>query len=150
MATACFLGHRFVYGNIEKELDEVIEKLINEGYDKFLTGTHGAFDSLAINACRRAKVRHPNIKIEVIITSYHTIEKDKDFGFAPYRYVETVMYEIEDVYFKKQITVSNKKMIDDSETLVCYVNEKRTAGGAIKGFKYAKKNGKEIINLYSI
>lgn len=150
MATACFLGHRFVYGNIGNELDEVIEKLINEGYDKFLMGTHGAFDALAIDACRRSRVRHPNIKIEVIITSYHTIEKDKNFGFSPYRDVETVMYEIEDLYFKKQITVSIQKMIDNSETLVCYVDEKRATGGAIKGFKYAKKNGKEIINLYSI
>ena len=43
----CGFGHRFLFANIELELDEVIEKLITEnGVDVFYTG---GMDSLMNN-----------------------------------------------------------------------------------------------------
>ena len=46
----CGFGHRFLFTNIELELDEVIEKLITEnGVDVFYTGGMGQFDEQFTN-----------------------------------------------------------------------------------------------------
>ena len=39
-------------------------------------------------------------------------------------------------------------MIDDCDTIICYVNKKNSYSGAKYAYQYAKKKGKEIINLY--
>ena len=58
------------------------------------------------------------------------------------------MFEIEETYFKRQITESNRKMIDICDTLICYVNKKHNHSGAKLAMNYAKRKGLKIINLY--
>lgn len=58
------------------------------------------------------------------------------------------MYEIEDVHFKRQITLSNKKMLDTCDTLICYIDEDSFGSGAKSAMLYTKKRGLKIINLY--
>ncbi len=58
------------------------------------------------------------------------------------------MYEIEEEYFKRQITSSNKQMINGCDSLICFVDESRYRSGAKTVLKYAKKNGIKIINLF--
>ena len=80
------------------------------------------------------------------------INADIKFVHENYNYyddVKTIMYDIEDIYFKKQITESNKKMIDSSDTIICYVDESKTKSGAKTALNYAKKKGLQIVNLYS-
>ena len=153
----CFIGHRNVYkyGEIEKRLYNLIEEKIIDGYKCFTMGTHGEFDKLALSVCRQLRNFYKFIKIEVVITSFKTIESkiehDEIFGdekFMPYNDVQTVMYEIEEVHFKKQIIVSNQQMIDTCEILICYVDTNRYVSGAKIAMKYALKKGLNIINLF--
>ena len=58
------------------------------------------------------------------------------------------MYDIEDEHFKRQIIVSNRKMMDDCVTLICYVDEKQNPSGAKMAMNYAKKHNLKIINIY--
>ena len=58
------------------------------------------------------------------------------------------MYEIEDIHPKRQITESNKQMIDECDTLICYVDPKSYKSGAKTAMNYAKRKGKKIINTY--
>lgn len=58
------------------------------------------------------------------------------------------MYEIEEEHFKRQIIISNRKMINDCDVLICYVNKKRNPSGAKLAMNYAKRKGLKIINLY--
>ena len=58
------------------------------------------------------------------------------------------MYNVEKEHFKRKITESNKQMIDESDTLICYVNSTRTYGGAKTAYKYARKKGLAIVNLF--
>ncbi len=118
-------------------------------------GTHGEFDKLALSVCRQLRNLYKFIKIEVVINSFKTIESkiehDEIFGdekFMPYNDVQTVMYEIEEVHFKKQIIVSNQQMIDTCDTLICYVDTNRYVSGAKIAMKYALKKGLNIINLF--
>ena len=66
-----------------------------------------------------------------------------------YKDVQTMLYDIENVHFKNQIIVSNKKMVDDSNLIICYVNMNKHKSGAKRAILYAIKQNKPVINLYS-
>ena len=59
------------------------------------------------------------------------------------------MYDIETVHYKRKIVVSNQQMINNANTLICYIDTSKTFGGAILAYKYAKKKGLHIVNLYN-
>ena len=144
-----FIGHRYIYcSNIKERLQTVIEEQIADGCKCFMMGTHGEFDDMALSACRVARCIHSELKIEVVLTSYHIIEKKDEFENVPYQDVETIMYDIEDEHFKRQITLCNRKMIDECDTLICYVDTKRSPSGAKTAMNYAKRKGLRIINLF--
>lgn len=145
-----FIGHRRVcfIEKVKEQLQNAIEECINDGCSHFLMGTHGEFDKMALDACRSARKRYPNIKIEVVLTSYHTIDKKYDIDYVPYQDVQTVMFDIEDLHFKQQITESNRQMINECDTLICYVDKKRNPSGAKTTMNYAKRKGLNIINIF--
>lgn len=151
-----FIGHRYIYNReIENRLYEEIERQIKNGCHIFRIGTHGDFDKLALSVCRKLREIYQDIVIEVVLTSLNQIKPliidDPVFGsekYIPYCDVTTIMYEIEDEHFKRKITISNQKMIADCDILICYVDSKRTYGGARFGLNYAKKKGLKIINLF--
>lgn len=152
----CFIGHRNIsYLSTKESLIEAVKKEIEHGCKLFTMGTHGDFDELALSVCRELKRTYKDIEIEVVITSLQKlkpfIDYDKIFGYEkyfPYKDVKTIMYDIEDEHFKRRITSSNKQMIDTCDTLIAYVDENRSYGGAISAYKYAQKKGLKIINIY--
>lgn len=152
----CFIGHREVGYNFSREqLKEIIETKIKDGYLSFMVGCHGQFDTIALNVCRELRRTYQNISIEVVLTSLHIIQKklvyEDDYGedyFEQYKDVSTIMYDIEDVYFKNRIILSNKKMINSCDVLICYVDGKKKDSGAKRMMDYAIKKGLKIINLY--
>lgn len=152
----CFIGHRRIgFGPIRERLKSAIEKKVKEGCRFFTMGTHGEFDELALSVCRELRNTYADIKIEVVITSLKKTEKqllyDDEFGKeyeTPYSDVLTTMYEIEEAHYKRQIIESNHQMIDNCDTLICYVNTKQNPSGAKLAMNYAKRKGLEIINLY--
>ncbi len=85
-------------------------------------GMHGNFDKLALTICKEIKTANKDICIELVITNPNFLTKSKSISEIVYKDVDTVMYEIEDVHFKQQIILSNKKMIDTCDTLICYVD----------------------------
>lgn len=159
---ACFIGHRqILYPQVKERLDNTIQYVIDNGCREFTMGTHGEFDELSLSKCRSYKNTYKDIKIEVVLTSYHKIEKKVLFTFInddgeveeyldkpPYQDVNTTMFEIEDLHYKRQITKSNKQMIDGCDTMICYVDKKKYRSGAKTAMNYAKKKGLTIINCY--
>ena len=75
-------------------------------------------------------------------------KKNGEYEVAPYADVKTVIYEIEDVYYKRQITLSNRQMIDACNTLICYVDTSKRRSGAKTALRYAEKRGLKIVNLF--
>ena len=157
MKKVCFIGHRQIFdSSVREKLKTAIENEIKNGCKFFTMGTHGEFDEMSLSVCRELRKSYKDIKIEVVITSLKKIEKqllyDDEFGKEyeiPYSDVSTIMYEIEETHFKKQITESNHQMIDDCDTLICYVNKKHNPSGAKHAMNYAKRKGLKIINLYN-
>lgn len=153
----CFIGHRHIYNYkaIREKVYKIVEEEIKNGCKFFTMGTHGEFDEMSLSVCRELRKVYTNIEIEVVITSFKTIEPiidhDPIFGdekYIPYSDVKTTMYDIEEEHYKRKIVVSNQQMIDNCDTLICYVNPTKTYGGAILAYKYAKKNGLQLVNLY--
>ena len=148
MKTA-FIGHRKIFAkDIKERLTNAIETEIKNGCSSFIVGTHGEFDGLALNACKQLRRTYKELDIEVVITSLNVIKKDSEFDNTPYSDVRTVMYYIEDTHFKQRITLSNRQMIDDCDTLICYVNTSEYRSGAKTALRYAEKCGLKIVNLY--
>lgn len=147
MRKTAFIGHRQVFGKgVYETLLAEVEKLIVRGCKFFTMGTHGEFDRLALSACRSLRTRYTDIQIEVVITTLNAIKKEG--AACRYSDVATVMFDNEEVHYKRRITASNRRMIDGCDTLVGYVNEKSVRSGAKTAMRYAMKKGLEIINLY--
>lgn len=72
---SCFLfGHADAPDTIMSKLDEAIENCYSSGITYFYVGNRGRFDSLAASAVKRAKLRHPEIKLYLLL-AYHPGER---------------------------------------------------------------------------
>lgn len=146
-----FIGHRIIFaGDIGERLINAIQTEIDGGCREFTMGTRGEFDIRALESCRKLRKTYKELEIEVVITGLNEIKKDKKNDFVPYSDVKTVMYEIEDAYYKRKITESNKRMIDGCDALICFVDT--TPGdrsGAKTALRYAQKKGLRIVNLFT-
>lgn len=151
------IGHRkflpsYVYEYFEKEC----LKQIKDNNLCFYIGTHGDFDNMAYNVLSKLKKLNNNIEINIVTTSLRKINpkiiNDKIVGkekFYNYENVNYVMYDIEEIHHKRQITESNKNMIDECDILICYVNTNKTQSGAKNIYNYAIKKNKQVINIFN-
>ena len=143
MRKTAFIGHRLVLkeGIFELLLTET-ERQIKAGCLAFTMGTHGEFDRLALSACRLLRERYPEMRIEVVLSSPTSANSGR------YGDVDTVLYDIEELHYKRRIAWSNRRMIDGCDTLICYVDEAAYRSGAKTALRYAQKRGVNILNLY--
>ena len=150
MITITFFGHRLVLkADLRQKLYDCLNGILKKEKNiRFLIGTHGEFDSIALSVCRELR-RVFSCKITVVFTSLSFLQKKGDYSLADfYKDVETLTYDIENVFYKKRIAVSNQKMVDESDVIVCYVDMNRTCSGAKKAVVYGIKKNKKIINLF--
>lgn len=156
MKTIAFFGHSRI--NNETEIKEKLVSTLNtiisnEKFVKLLIGCHGDFDKIALSSCLNyANNTNTNVSISVILTSLSFLKKD-EYGYSKAdmykkKNCETLFYNIEETYYKNRITYSNKKMVDDSNLIICYVNMKSYKSGAKTAVNYAIKQKKQIVNLF--
>lgn len=155
MKTIAFFGHRQIYNKVEIQdrLMELLSVLLPKGFSRLLIGTHGDFDNVTLSTCLQYKKRfNQNITIDVVVTSLSFLNKD-EYGYSKidnYKNMGcgTVFYDIEEVYFKKRITYSNEKMVNESNLIICYDDMDSYKSGAKTAIKYAQRQNKTIINLF--
>ena len=150
--TVSFFGHRQVLDRrrVEEDLKRVVENLINKGAKTFKVGAHGEFDNIAFYVCKKFLDKNSLINIDLVKSSIRQVIRKEEFGFVENSEasIKIVTYPIEEVYFKNQIITTNKFMVDDSDVIVCYVDMERRNSGAKKIVNYAKKQRKQIINIF--
>lgn len=141
----CFAGHRHDWHNIgiEKSVKEEIIKLIEKGYTTFYDGGRGCFDKISASIVIKLKEQYPQIKIYKILTYYHP-EKEK--WELPSCYDGAILPNIEQYHPKIKITKRNEWIVDNSDILVCHINETYKSG-AYNTLKYAIKIKKPIIYI---
>lgn len=153
--TACFTGHRKIPAqeikNIEKQLDEIIEKLYQNGVIFYGVGGSYGFDMLAELAVLRAKQRHSEIKLILVLPcsdqdKYWT--EDNKAAFAEIKKQAAKIVYLSENYSKGCMHKRNRHLVDYSGYCIAYLNE--NSGGTAYTVDYAQQNGLEIINLGSI
>ena len=156
MKAIAFFGHRNVLNQheVEKKLKKTLNDVIPSGFSNLLIGCHGDFDKIALSSCLDYKTNtDPNVKISIVLSSMSFLNKSED-GLNKVEFYkrigcETLFYNIENVYYKNRISFSNKKMIDECDLVICYVDMKAYKSGAKTAINYAIRQNKKIINLFT-
>ena len=143
-----FIGHREIYDirYVENEIEELALNLLRRyEFVEFNIGRNGDFDISAASAIKRAQNKYgtENSSFNLILPY-----KSKDECYFE-KYYDEIHYPLDNsTHFKSSIKKRNEWMIDNSDLLICYVEENRQ-GGAMTALKYAAKQGVKIINLAS-
>ena len=151
MKTIAFFGHRRLWKEDirDKLKDAIVSNL--DGETRCMIGVHGEYDRLALSVCRELRSSYPKLKIIVVFTDLKILQKRDGEFFSKADYyddVETMIYDIEEVHFKRRITLSNKKMVEDSQLIICYADMNSYQSGAKNAVAYAIKQEKKVINLF--
>lgn len=149
MTVCTFAGHREVY---QPMLDMKIEKAIRELLQTdsefvFYVGGMGEFDSKSSCAVRSAKRQYPHLKISlVLVLPYMSNRLNTDKEYYKHFYDAVIIpEELWGVHYKAAIQKRNRWMVDRADCLIACLF--RDFGGAYETVKYAKKQGKPVINL---
>ena len=150
--SCCFTGHRILGKDFTiSALDNTIEYMINNGVTIFICGGAIGFDTYAAEAVLRAKERHESIELHIYApcnnqsAKWNIIQKNKyNEILEKADYVDMVDRPYYDGCMKER----NYKMVDNSRYCICYFHENESRpSGTGQTFRYAKRQGLEIINL---
>ena len=149
--TCSFFGHREI--NLESgladRLKKTVESLIfDKGYTQFYFGGFGDFDALCYKTVTEIKVNNPNLQIKRVfcVPQERLVRKGAPY-FNKDDYEETVFLEPSFNGWYKSIYFRNLAMIDASDFVVFYAEEKERSG-AYKALQYATKTKKEFVNIF--
>ena len=148
--TVSFFGHRQIENSrqVEEQLDGLVRRFIREKeYVDFLVGRNGEFDQFVSSAVRRANndIDDANSSL-ILVLPYMTAEyANNKESFEKY-YDEVEIFS--SGHFKSAFQTRNRSMVDRSDLVVFCID--RSDGGAFQTAKYAKRIGKEYINLGSL
>ncbi len=149
--TVTFFGHRKITNSLdaeEKVYEVTIELLHQKEYIEFLVGNNGEFDLCVARAIRRAKrcYRDDNSSL-VLVLPYATAEylNNKE-GLENYYDEIEILHNSSVSHPKAAIQIRNREMVDRADFIVCFLQE--DCGGAYKTVEYAKKENKNILNLF--
>lgn len=150
--TCCFSGHRNLprerIHEIEKQLKDVLCKLIENGYCYFGAGSALGFDTLAAKAVLELKVKYPHIKL-ILVLPY----KSQADGWTNHnrRIYENLKNNADKVvytsmeYYDGCMYKRNRHLVDFSSVCVTYLT--KPYGGTFYTVEYAKTKSVKIINL---
>lgn len=153
--TVCFTGHRKIPAhdiqNIEKQLDEIIEKLYQKGVIFYGAGGSYGFDMLAEKAVIRARNKHKEIKLILVLPckdqeKYWT--EDNKAAFAEIKYQADKIVYTSEIYSKDCMHKRNRHLVNFSGYCIAYLN--KNSGGTAYTVNYARQNGLEIVNLCDV
>ncbi len=141
-----FIGHRDIDNikEIEYRIEEIAKHLIcQHEYVEFYIGRNGDFDiSVASSIKRVQKALGASNSTLTLVLPYNV----RDEYFLR-KFYDDLCYPLDPkTHYKSAITKRNKWMVDNSDLLICFVKQGQS-GGALTTFKYAHKQGIEVINL---
>ena len=139
MKTCFFIGHRETSERVLPALIQEVERHITEyGVTEFVVGHYGGFDRLAAHAVKKAKQRHPEVTLTLLLP-YHPAERPipTPEGFDRTLYPEGM----ETVPKRLAIVRANRWMLCHSDYLIASVWH--TASNSRELFEYAKRRERQ-------
>lgn len=130
---SCFLfGHADTPDSIMPRLDKAIESCYIKGITDFYVDSRGRFDSLAAAAVKRAKQRHSDIRLYLLL-AYHPAERPVDL---PDGFDGSFYPPLEGTPRQYTIVKANQYMVNTANALICYVCH---IGNTRKLFEYGQR-----------
>ena len=152
---ACFFtGHRIIANSkiaaIEERIEREAETLINDkGVTDFITGGARGFDTIAARVIIRLKKKYDYIKLHLYLPCYDQMEKwsarDRYTARMIMSYADSKLYAVEGNYVAGCMQLRNKKMANDAEYCIAYMNNPRS--GTASTVSYARDIGDTVINI---
>lgn len=146
--TCCFIGHSEVWDDISQTLTTAVERHITEyGVTDFLVGNYGQFDRMATATVKRAKARHPGIRLYLMLPyrpeQGRPLPNMEGFDNAVYP------MKMEGVPLKLAIPRLNRIMVEDANYAIAYVMH--SWGGAATTLEYAQvRERKGLIHIENL
>lgn len=148
----CFTGHREIPKEHRRRLDGILnqclEALIAEGADCFRTGGAMGFDTAAAMAVLRARKKHPEVRLNLILPCQDQAKKWPLFSKYTYDYIrkraDSVEY-IAERYNAYCMLARNRALVNGSDICVAYQTSPK--GGTAYTVDYAASHGVEVRNL---
>lgn len=138
MKSCFFIGHHDAGKELLPLLAEAVEQHITEyGVTDFYVGHYGGFDSLAAQAVKEAKERHPEIRLTLVLPYHPALRPaEKPDGF------DATYYPWEDENIPKRLAIikTNQRMVDTCDHLITYAFH--FLGGTGQIVEYARKREK--------
>ena len=148
-----FFGHRTIIANDDLYAATTTEilKAVDFGCRTFYFGGFGEFDALCYQIVTKMKHEHPDLGIERIFCVPQERDLHKKSRLYRRESYDDVVYLCPsfDGWYKS-IYFRNCAMIDQSDVVIVYAEERKDSG-AYKAYQYAKKKkGKSIVNLWNL
>ncbi len=150
--TVCFTGHRTIpeaqYARLKGRLDDVIEETVARGAVCFRTGGARGFDTLAALSVLSARLRHPEIRLELILPCP---SQSENWTRSEAEVYERILSMADSVRYVSQFFHSgvmharNRALVEGADHCVAYLTSSR--GGTAYTVSYAIKNGVDFVNL---
>lgn len=126
--TVCFTGHRdvsaYCISKIVQRLEQVLSKLIKEGYCYFGCGGALGFDTIAAQTVIHLRESHPHIKLILVLPHE---EQAKCWCIEDQEIYENIKYNADKIvyiskeYFHGCMHKRNRHLIDYSSVCVCFL-----------------------------
>jgi len=132
----------------ENRVEDLLHELIQaHEFVEFLVGRDGEFDQIVSSAVKRLQADWGDSSCALtLVLPYMRAEYSNNMdSFEEYYDSIEVCEESATAHPKGAIQIRNKKMVDRSDLVVCYIDHE--SGGAYKTIQYAEKLEKKIINV---
>lgn len=146
--SCAFTGHRDFGGEDNlKKLEAAVRELIENGINTFYCGMAVGFDLACAEAVIKLK-KHFSIKI---IACIPCPEQDKYFPSAIKRRYREALNNCDEIivlapsYFTGCMQLRDRYMVDNCDVVLSFLS--KNTGGTYYTVNYAKKHGKQIIQL---
>ncbi len=148
-----FTGHRTINGRhlagLPRRIDELLEKLISEGYTEFRAGGAVGFDTIAALKVLEKKKKYGFVRLHLYLPCHGQENGWRENLKKAYYYVienaDSVRY-VSDTYVDGCMHKRNREMVDGSALCVAYCG--RSKGGSAYTVDYARKRGLRVINMF--
>lgn len=141
-----FCGHANYHRSKEDEerIISFLQETVGDQSADICLGEYGGFDCFAYDCCKKYKSTQPHVSL-VFVTPYLTPEYMRNRLQHQKRYDQILYPEIEDKPKRYAIVYRNRYMVEKADFVIAYVSH--DWGGAYTTYRYAKRMGKEILNL---
>ncbi|MBE5737270.1 MAG: DUF1273 domain-containing protein [Clostridiales bacterium] len=147
--SVCFTGHRQVDKDFDyKNFENLLEKLIEKGYEYFFIGMALGFDTICFRLLEGLRESYKHIKLIACIPCK---DQDKKFNVEQKQIYKNM---VDNADYKVLISQSytpycmqerNAFMVDNSSLVIAYML--RNYGGTFNTVSYALRTGKKVYNI---